>query len=67
MGRSEVAARWLAISICTLAGSAISDVGCHLATIIAGVDGDTTCGRRDVRLFRSFFGGEGNLIDEDLL
>jgi hypothetical protein len=48
MGRSEVAARWLAISICTLAGSAVSDIGCHLAAMNAGVDGGTACGWRDV-------------------
>ena len=46
MGRSELAARWPAISICTSTGSAISGMGYCLAAMIAGEDGGTTSGWR---------------------
>jgi hypothetical protein len=46
MGRSEVVVRWMAISICTSIGSTVSDIGCRLAAMIAGVDRGTTSGRR---------------------
>ena len=68
MDRSEVAAWWPAISICTSIGSAVSDVGCHLATRIVGVDGGMASRRAgevqrcDVHLLRSFL-MKFNLID----
>jgi hypothetical protein len=39
MGHSEVAVRWLAISICISIGSVVNDGGCHLTAMIASVDG----------------------------
>jgi len=69
MGHSEVAARWLAISIFTLTWSAVNDVGCHLAAMIAGVDGGTMSQRvgevqrRDIHLLRRSFFMKFNLID----
>jgi hypothetical protein len=45
MGRSEVASMWPAISICTSTGSAVKDVGCHLAAMIVSVDGGTASQR----------------------
>jgi hypothetical protein len=42
-GHFEVAVRWLVISMARSVGSAVSDVGCHLAAMIADVD-ITRCG-----------------------
>jgi hypothetical protein len=50
MGRSEVAGD---VNLPSL-GSAVSDVGCHLSTMITGMDGGTEV----------FFGED--LIDEEL-
>ena len=39
MGHFEVAVRWSVISIASSSGSTIKcDVGCHLATMITGID-----------------------------
>ena len=39
MGRSEVTARWPAISMANSSGNAYnSDVGCHLTAMIASID-----------------------------
>jgi hypothetical protein len=45
MGHSEVAARSLAISICTSIGCAVSNVGCRLTAMIATVDEGTASGQ----------------------
>ena len=46
MGRYKVAMRWLAISMASSLGrSSSSDVGCHLATMIANID-VARCGAR---------------------
>ena len=38
MGYSEVVARWPMISMARSVGSAISNMGCYLATMIANID-----------------------------
>jgi hypothetical protein len=49
MGHSKVVARWPVVLICTSVGSAVSDMGCRLAAMIAGMDGGTKCGWQRAR------------------